>query len=132
MNVTASVPLSTCAYKVDTYACWPAGATAPALNTTIPFKATVRIFAAQRTSPTDASFCETRLVQDYPLTIDERTHHYTATATHTLSLDPACTGRVTVKTELHDVSGRGYVGTPSSDATTPGKGYQNAVGATWN
>lgn len=133
VDVTASVPLSTCAYNSpDTNACWPAGAAGPALDKTVPFKAIVRVFAAQRTSPSDASFCGTRLVQDYPLTIDERTHHYTATATLPLTLSAACTGRVTIKTELHDVSGRGYVGTPGPDPTTPGKGYQNAVGAVWN
>ncbi|PYY34476.1 hypothetical protein DEJ32_14810 [Curtobacterium sp. MCPF17_046] len=78
---------------------------------------------AQRISSTDASFCGTRLVQDYPLTIDERTHHYTATATHTLALDPARTGRVTIKTELHDVSGRGHArthcGDPPDDSPCP-------------
>lgn len=133
IDVTASVPLSTCAYRSpDTTACWPDGAAAPALNPAVPFKATVRIYAAQRTSPTDASFCGPRLIQDYPLTIDERTHHYTATATHRLMLSSACAGRVTIKTELHDISGRGYVGTPGPDRGTPGKSYQNSIGATWN
>jgi hypothetical protein len=131
--ITASVPLTTCAYnRPDKNACWPAGASDPVLSRTTPFTATVRVYAAQRTSPTDASFCGPRLIADYPVRVDELTHHYTATTNETLALSAACTGRVTIKTELHDVTGRGYLGTPGPDRYTPGKSYQNSIGVTWN
>lgn len=133
VTITASVPLTTCAYhSPDDNACWPAGDAEPVLSTTTPFAATVRVYAAQRASATDASFCGPRLIADYPIRVDELTHHFTATATEALALSSGCTGRVTIKTELHDVTGRGYVGTPGPDRYTPGKSYQNSIGVTWS
>ena len=97
------------------------------------FSATLRLYARQRTSATDPSFCGDpahALTVDVPVLIDPTTHHLVVVGSGRLQRSPACTGPLVIKTELWNISGRGYLGT-GQGAGRPLTAYSTAVGAAW-
>jgi hypothetical protein len=128
VQVVGSIQLSSCSFNSDVWA-GACSAREPG-----PFSATVRIFARQRTSADDGTFCGgqgNRLVVDLPVVIDATTHHTVASASGSFVRDPACTGTVVIRTELWDITGRGYLGTGQGQGQ-PLIAYSTAVGAAWN